>query len=456
MHAIEKLVDVVKNLCSEQQELNRLSEERFRFLAARLEADAGWHRRGAIVRVSRPVFVMGCVRSGTTAIGKALKAASLPGWTEGHLFPLLHFMKQKIDQYFVAESPYLANGWGVSFLAPGDLESLLVDYFEQLQLSHHLSTRWVDKTPGAEMIEAAPYLHSLWPHARFIFCRRRGVENIKSQLRRFANESGVNIGFQDACVVWARCMEKWAGVRESLGETFCEIDQGEMAKNPEGTAAKLAGLLDLTSSQAEALRNSLRDCHPELTSSSFAPESLEETGWSKDQRNFFLTMCGPSMQSYGYPIGGDADAKMQAAIFLPFCNEPEKVSLANLENPADYIGAEHGAFMLHPNMPSEPPPVVTFRSLSLHGHSRFFAGLELRHPQAEPVIFRIRLQESDRESVLAEGHCIVRHGKVESWHLDFPPVSGPVDVSLSTEMAPDSPHNLYAWAHWISPRFLIQ
>jgi hypothetical protein len=453
---ISELLDLVEGVRNQIDELRLADKKALSLCNKRVDRRPEREKLTNVPRVSRPVFVLGCVRSGTTAVGRALQAAGLPGWTEGHVFPLLHLLKLAIEGFLVKETPNLNAGLGVDFLDQGRLEGLLVDYFEQFQLSQHMSTRWVDKTPGPEMIEAAPYLHSLWPRARFIYCRRRGIENVKSQLRRFSNEPGVNLGFQEACHVWARCMDMWGGVRESLGETFCEIDQGEMATNPEETVARLAVLLELTSTQAEALGNSLRDCHPEQTASSSAPESLEETGWSEEQRNFFLTACGSSMQAYGYSLGVEADAKMQAAILLPFCNDPEKVSLANLDDTNAYSAQEHGAFLLHPKLPGNPPPVVTFRSLSFHGHSHFFAGLELRKSEAPPVLYRMRIQESGGGAVLVDAHCIVQAGNLTPWHLDFPPLMGTMDVSFSTEMAPGSTHNFYAWATWISPRFLIK
>lgn len=162
------------------------------------------------------------------------------------------------------------------------------------------------------------------------------------------------------------------------------------------------------------------------------------------------------MQAYGYTLGSETDAKLGSTIFLDFTVDPEKVALAEIQGPNDYCPAEQGVFLLHPKMPGEAPTSVTFKSLGLQGHSRFFTRMEVRHPQAGPVVYRVMGKQSDSGTVLFDERTTVSHGKMTTWQFDFPAASGPVDVMLSIEMAPDSPSNFYAWSHWVSPRFLVK
>jgi len=454
--AIRSLAVEVREPRADQETRRRENEDHFQFPVAsmasgpRLQASAN-----SSPRRSSPVFVLGNVRSGTTAIGNALQTAGYPGWTEGHIFPLLHDLQKKIDWWMDHEAPFMGGGWGIDFLDPHALQSVLVGYFEELYLSHHLSTNWVDKTPGPEMIEAAPFLQSLWPQAKFIFCHRRGIENVKSQLRRFNEEPGVNLGFEEACKIWARSMELWADVRNSLEKAYIELDQAEMANNPADVARKIAGLLGLSSGAASAVLRAITESMPERTASTFAPESLDETGWTDEQKAFFVSACGATMQKFGYTLGDDADAKLRAAIMLPFTDEAEKVCLINVASGEGYTMAEHGTFMLHPRVDGQPP-TVTYLSLPFKGHSCFFSILEIRHPQSEPVCYRLRIHGSEGGGALVDAHCIVEPGDVRSWSVDFPPLEGAMNVSISTEMVPEAESHFYAWAHWIGPRFLVK
>jgi hypothetical protein len=118
----------------------------------------------------RPVFVIGCPRSGTTVVFSLLRAnpslASIG--QEGHvLWESFHHPRE--------------HGWASNALGPGDVRS-----FEPRYLAWTISSlagtrdgrRFLDKTPRNSL--RLPYLDALFPDARFVFVQRDGRATVSS------------------------------------------------------------------------------------------------------------------------------------------------------------------------------------------------------------------------------------------------------------------------------------
>ncbi len=120
-------------------------------------------------RVPDPVFVVGCSRSGTTVTYETLAASSSFlsfGW--------------EIPQFWNSLHGPLNNGWhseaaGADAAAP-EHRTAALRYFYQ-----RLGAGWVlDKT--CINVMRIPYLHRLFPQARFVFIQRDGRDNISSMM----------------------------------------------------------------------------------------------------------------------------------------------------------------------------------------------------------------------------------------------------------------------------------
>ena len=150
---------------------------------------------------TRPVFILGAARSGTSILMKAMKeGALLPGLNEGHVLPLLMKFLEVTDRYYSkyeeeAISPFMV----LSSVPRNRLEDRMKFLFRELQENLHHGGVWVDKTPGADMILLAPVLLEIWPNARFIFAKRRGLENLISRRRKFPDRA-----FEQECRKWGR------------------------------------------------------------------------------------------------------------------------------------------------------------------------------------------------------------------------------------------------------------
>lgn len=133
-----------------------------------------WALRGAWWDLARPdvpdpVFVIGCSRSGTTITYETLAAS-----------PAFLSFGWEIPQFWDALHGPLNNGWaseaaGAEHARPAHRDAALRYFFQRL------GTGWVlDKT--CINVMRVPYLHALFPRARFVFIHRDGRDNISSMM----------------------------------------------------------------------------------------------------------------------------------------------------------------------------------------------------------------------------------------------------------------------------------
>lgn len=119
--------------------------------------------------VPDPVFVVGCSRSGTTVTFETLAAS-----------PSLISFGWEIPQFWDSLVGPLNNGWhseaaGTAEARP-EHRNLALRYFYQ-----RLGAGWVlDKT--CINVMRIPYLHALFPQAKFVYVQRDGRDNISSMM----------------------------------------------------------------------------------------------------------------------------------------------------------------------------------------------------------------------------------------------------------------------------------
>src|SRR6185503_15022510 len=102
-------------------------------------------------------------------------------------------------------------------------------------------------------------LLEILPNAKFIFCKRRGIENILSRQTKFAGD------FEAHCQGWAFTMQAWLETAPQLGNSAIMVDQREMAVQPESAAGRIAEFLDLSAEQRDGVVRVLRDRRLEQT-----------------------------------------------------------------------------------------------------------------------------------------------------------------------------------------------
>ena len=248
----------------------------------------------------RPVFVLGPARSGTSALTLALlKSGRFEGYGEGHLLPLAHELTRTVDCYYENRSSLSNVDTFLRSVHRDAFQRAIRRSFVQLTRAAYPSGYWIDKTPTAAMVRAAPLMLEIWPSARFVFLKRRVIENILSRRRKFPRDT-----LQNHYLDWVDVLSAWRDVRGQLGPAALELEQLEMARQNNKSAAQIARFLQLSPEQAEALRQVLAIDHPEQTSETVGlSASLESLALSSDDTRELRRACDPIMSEFGWSYG---------------------------------------------------------------------------------------------------------------------------------------------------------
>ncbi len=235
------------------------------------------------------VFLMGSPRSGTSEMGATLAATlDLPWDGEGHAAPLF----AQAATALTADQATSHNL--VRFVATQDIRQIVIDGLKRTYYTVHSSASFLDKTPGAAMVRAAPFLLECFPDARFIFLRRHPVGNIMSRMAKFG---GV---FEEHCEDWAATMTAWVTIRTRLPH-FLEVEQETMLSSPMDVGADLAAYLGRPSSAPE-IGASLSMGKRERTGAGLGRSTLGQTGWTETQMQSFCAICGPAVTAFQYEL----------------------------------------------------------------------------------------------------------------------------------------------------------
>src|SRR5579862_3817835 len=173
-----------------------------------------------------PLFILGPARSGTSAITLGLlESASYVGAGEGHLLSLAHGLLSFIDQHYqrAGSDPNTT----LARIEKDAFHKLIRRAFVHVATQLFPAPRWLDKTPTVEMVRASVLMRELWPNARFLFMKRRVIENVLSRQRKFPHDT-TESHYSD----WAAVMTAWLGARDSLGSATLEIDHRQLIVEP--------------------------------------------------------------------------------------------------------------------------------------------------------------------------------------------------------------------------------
>lgn len=243
-----------------------------------------------------PIFVIGSARAGTSALVTALStAAEIPADNEGHLVTIMHNLLKASREHFDA---IRADGTTLTRVGPDAIEDSVLEAVRRLQESAFPGIKvWADKTPDGPLIRAVPHIIRMWPNARFVFAKRRGIENVVSRMRKFPH-----LSFAENCERWSLAMNLWKERKASLPNgSWIEIEQREMALEPEKTAQELCAFLGLSEATAGAVAHAFATIRPESTGGNEkVTASIENVGWSRGQINTYKRICSYVATDWGY------------------------------------------------------------------------------------------------------------------------------------------------------------
>lgn len=244
-----------------------------------------------------PLFIVGSPRSGTSILVRALQGGGYYGYSEGNFLSILRAIGRAVDLHFEtygATNPRLLT----AHLDKEALKTALYRVVTDAVAAQHVGKVWLDKTGNPEMIEAIPFLRGIWPEARFIFAKRRAIENITSRVKKFPSRT-----FRYHCADWARNMAAWRRLMAFVPDLpAIEVDQRDIGERPAETAARIASFLGM-SAEAQAKMAAIFGSEvPEQTEPGSARRmlSLAGTGWTEQQQRVFHRNCDEQMRAFGY------------------------------------------------------------------------------------------------------------------------------------------------------------
>lgn len=247
----------------------------------------------------KPIFILGSGRSGTSILTGAIRSgAKIEGYLEGHFLPLILSFMQDTEHYYYSKRSLLTdNRHMIADVSQQYVEQSILNFFRQTCESLATNPIWLDKSPDSAMIKTAPYLLNIWSESRFIFAKRRGIENIISRLKKFPH-----VSFEDHCIMWKDCMESWLRVKDRLQHCAIEIEQRDIALNPKLTANRIGDFLHLEPEKTAKIAEIFITQRPQSTGGQERKLALDinETNWSETEKSIYRQHCTPVSHQFGY------------------------------------------------------------------------------------------------------------------------------------------------------------
>jgi hypothetical protein len=295
---------------------------------------------------TRPVFVLGAGRSGTSAMVGAMRAAGIPGHHEGHVFPMLQAMlarvAEKVDGASRAEM--------LRTIADSTVTQAFAEFGEGT---------WLNKTPDHPMIECVPLVRALYPEARFIMMRRHPIPFIESRRRKFGDPVPAAVN------EWLKCIEAWKSQRAALPPS-CYIECDAEALRDESMRDRLCEFLEVDADKRTPFNDYLLSERPELTrvgSQAAALEKLpgergynlrsifysmldalgerlEDMAWTPEEKREVETLIGALAEECGYPLHRSDDRVVDLLLEWATRMEEYRYTAERLEqNAAKWVAA---------------------------------------------------------------------------------------------------------------------
>lgn len=250
--------------------------------------------------MSKPIFILGSGRSGTSILTGALKSgAGIEGYLEGHFLPLILLLMKDMERYYYSKRELIGDERHmITHIPQEDIRSKILSAFKNTSESITKNEVWLDKSPDSGMIKAVPYLLEMWPDARFIFAKRRGIENIISRLKKFPK-----VSFENHCLMWKDCMESWVITKKNLDNSlYIEVEQRQIALHPQKVAQEIGDFIGIKPEKVNRVAKIFTNQRPQSTGSveTQKADDINEVGWTQEQIDCFRQHCGSINEKFGY------------------------------------------------------------------------------------------------------------------------------------------------------------
>ncbi len=268
---------------------------------------------------SRPIFVIGAGRSGTTALTQALGRHPYVFAIErecpfiAHVGRLSYYIQPERFGEYYQENMITSNHDVIRGLAQLCFDSCrgkhfgLTDSFKRLaggDFTLLKSSHWCVKVfPTHEEFLG---LRRLFPKARFLYILRNGIDMVQSRTRFPGFKE---FGFQDHCRTWTMNVDQYSYI-ENYPESALEIRHDEMVKEPGKIILQICELLDIGFHSGPVDFISGTIVHPldnPTQNNVVVKDELKKRKpawlkWSNDEKEIFKKTCGENMQRVGYSL----------------------------------------------------------------------------------------------------------------------------------------------------------
>lgn len=258
----------------------------------------------------RPVFVIGCPRSGTSVLAWAL--ASHPEfWTSGETDFFYHlFGRGRLHEMWLECKGGIEGSWlARNHVARQEFAAALGLGLNVLLTTRSGGLRWVDQSPTYTML--TDELSMLVPDAQFIHIIRDGRSVVHSMVN-----SGFDVDwakdFATACRAWAWYVEQGTTFGERAPDRYLAVVHRFLAESPEACFRVIFDFLDVESSEHPARFVSSRHINSSFERAAdgrpAAPLAEPWTQWTAEQRAIFRREAGEAFVEYGFGTEQDLAA----------------------------------------------------------------------------------------------------------------------------------------------------
>lgn len=257
---------------------------------------------------SSPVFIIGCPRSGTSALSWAL--AQHPNmWVsaESDFIQLLFGYGNMQRAYRIAHGRP-DEGWlAKNHVAYTEFCAHMGIGVDQLFLSRSGGRRWIDSSPGYTLM--ATELALMLPNARFIHLVRDGRAVVNSMINSNFDIDWAR-DFERACFTWAHYIQKGFDFEKLWPERVLRVPHATLVADPARTCGEILEFLgeEHSSAPAEFLTNgrinsSYDNQAPADIRASKSTQRLKESPWDtwgEHERSTFSRVAGSAMSQSGF------------------------------------------------------------------------------------------------------------------------------------------------------------
>jgi hypothetical protein len=246
------------------------------------------------------VYILGSTRSGTSALRNALCTTRYKGNGEGHFIGLIYAFRKVLADFYASHKQAIDTGSLLTHVPEDAVRDSLFAIGRRAYTDSWPGGYILDKTPNIEPIRAIGMIETMWPKIHFLFCARRGIDNVLSKQRKWPAAQ-----FPNLCREWQEIILEWERRKSAIKSPWLEVDFFDLEQDPKGTSVKIAELLRLNAVESESIFQYLMENRPERTGEKPGTcTRLLDTPWSDEQRQVFIRTCGDAMRLRGY--GWDA------------------------------------------------------------------------------------------------------------------------------------------------------